>query len=140
MIERARQRLSSFGLARVQLSVGDATSLKAGEASFDAVFDFGSIHLEPSWQKAVAEVARVLKPGGRFFFELVTSRALRLPYPLLAEGFARMEPPNPELFMQELDRQGIRVGRSFVRPKLAALTGFVGDLIGVGTVTELPPS
>ena len=136
MIESARQRLSSYGLARVQLAVGDATSLKAGDARFDAVFDFGAIHLERSWQKALAEVARVLKPGGRFFFELVTSRALRLSYPLLTESFARMEPPNPDLFIKELERQGIMVGQSFVRPKLAALTGWVGDLIGVGWVTE----
>lgn len=137
MIDRARQRLSSRGWARVQLSVGDATSLNAREATYDAVFDFGAIHLEKGWKKAVAEVARVLKPGGRFFFELVTSPALRLPYPLLTEAFDRMEPPSPELFMEELHRQRITVGRSFVRPKLAALTGFVGDLIGVGRVSEL---
>jgi ubiquinone/menaquinone biosynthesis C-methylase UbiE len=136
MIDRARQRLSSYTVAQVQLDVGDATSLKAGDATFDAVFDFGAIHLERSWQKAVAEVARVLKPGGRFFFELVTSRALRFPYPLLTEAFARMEPPSPDLFMEELERQGIRVGGGFVRPKFAALTGFVGDLIGVGRVAE----
>jgi hypothetical protein len=51
-----------------------------------------------------------------------------------------MEPPNPELFMEELDRQGIMVGQRFLRPKLAALTGWVGDLIGVGKVAELSPS
>lgn len=132
MIERARQRLSSDELARAHLSVGDATSLNAADATFDAVFDFGAIHLERSWRRAVAEVARVLKPDGRFFFELVTNRALRLSYPLLTEAFARMEPPNPELFIEELQRLGIVVGQSFVRPRLAALTGWVGDLIGVG--------
>lgn len=132
MIERARQRFSPDELARVHLSVGDATCLNAADATFDAVFDFGAIHLERNWRQAVAEVARVLRPGGRFFFELVTSRALRLSYPLLTEALARMEPPNLALFMKELQRQGIVVGRSFVRPTLAALTGWVGDLIGVG--------
>ena len=132
MIEHARRRLSSYGSPRLQLGVGDATSLIAGDATFDAVFDFGAIHLERNWRKAVAEVGRVLKPGGRFFFELVASRTLRLAYPLLTEAFAGMEPPHSQLFMEELERQGIMVGRSFVQPRLAALTGWVGDLVGVG--------
>ncbi len=134
MIEHARRRLASYGLDRVQLSVGDVTSIKAGDATFDAVFDFGAIHLEPDWRKALSEVRRVLNPGGKFFFEWVTSSALRLPYPLVTEAFGRMEPPDPHLLMHELERQGIMVGQSFVRPRLAALTGFVGDLIGVGMV------
>jgi ubiquinone/menaquinone biosynthesis C-methylase UbiE len=136
MIERARRRLAAYGLARVQLSVGDVTAIGAGDATFDAVFDFGAIHLEPNWLKAVAEVRRVLKPGGKFFFEWVTRSVLRLPYPLVTEAFGRMEAPGPGLLMQELERQGIVVGRSFVCPRVAALTGFVGDLVGVGRVAE----
>ena len=140
MIERARRRLASYGLDRVQLAVGNVTSLTANTATFDAVFDFGAIHLERAWRKAVAEVARVLKPGGRFFFELVTSRTLRLSYPLLTEGFADMEPPSPQLFFKELELQGITVGGSFVRPGLPASTGWVGDLIGVGWRGKSPKS
>ena len=134
MIERARRRLAAYGPARVRLSVGDVTSIKAGDATFDVVFDFGAIHLEPNWRKAVAEVRRVLRPDGKFFFEWVTSRVLRLPYPLVTEAFGRMEPPGMGLLMQELERQGIIVGQRFVCPKLAALTGFVGDLVGVGLI------
>src|SRR5439155_9093902 len=120
----------------VQLSVVDVTSMKADDATFDAGFDFGAIHLEPNWRKALSEVRRVLKPGGKFFFEWVTSSFLRLPYPLVTESFGRMEPPSPGLLMQELEREGIMVGQSFVCPRLAALTGFVGDLVGVGRVAE----
>jgi len=134
MIAGARGRLAAYGPARVQLSVGDVTSIRADDATFDAVFDFGAIHLEPNWQKALAEVRRVLKPGGKFFFEWVTSGALRLTYPFVTEAFGRMEPPDPKLLMHELERQGIIVGQKFVCPRLPALTGFVGDLIGVGLV------
>src|SRR5438105_3764953 len=132
MIERAHRRLAAYGLARVKLSVGDVTSIKGDDATFDAVFDFGAIHLEPNWRKALSKVRRVLKPGGRFFFEWVTSGFLRLPYPLVTEAFGRMEPPSPGLLMQELESEGIIVGHSFVCPRLAALTGFVGDLVGAG--------
>jgi len=76
MIERARRRLASYGPDRVTLTVGNVTSLTAKTATFDAVFDFGAIHLEPAWQEAIAQVARVLKPGGRFFFEFVTNPGL----------------------------------------------------------------
>ena len=134
MIECARRHLAACGLADVQLSVGNVTCLHAPDARFDAVFDFGAIHLEPDWRKAIAEVRRVLKPGGKFFFEWVTSRFLRLPYPLVTAGFGRMESPSPRLLLQELERLGIAVGQSFVCPRLAALSGFVGDLIGVGVV------
>ena len=35
------------------------------------MFDFGIIHHVPQWRRALAEVARVLKPGGRFYAEEV---------------------------------------------------------------------
>ena len=132
MIERARRRLTKYAAPRVRLGLGDITSLKAEDASFDAVFDFGAIHIEQNWEKALAQISRVLKPGGRYFFELVTSRALRLAYPFLSEGFATMQPPTARLFFEELERDGIVVGRHFVRPRFASLTGYVGDLVGVG--------
>jgi hypothetical protein len=37
--------------------------------------------------------------------------------------------------MNELERQGIMVGQRFACPKLPALTGFAGDLLGVGLAT-----
>ena len=134
MVECARRRLAAYDPTRVQLSVGDLTSIQAGDATFDAVFDFGAIHLEPDWRKGIAEVRRVLKPGGKFYFEWVTSRFLRLPYPFVTENFGRMEAPNSGQLINALERQGIMVGQNFVCPKFAALSGFVGDLLGVGRI------
>ena len=131
MIERARRRLASYGPDRVKLTVGNVTSLIAKTATFDAVFDFGAIHLEPAWKEAIAQVARVLKPGGRFFFEFVTNRCLRLSYPLMTEGFSAMAPPSQEDLFHELGKNGLAVDGTFVRPWLPALTGWVGDLVGV---------
>ncbi|MEU0352770.1 class I SAM-dependent methyltransferase [Streptomyces sp. NPDC006237] len=82
MIERARRRLARYG-NRVRFAVGDATDLRAAfdadDGTYDAVFDFGIIHHIPAWRDAVAEAARVLKPGGRFYFEEVTATALARP-------------------------------------------------------------
>lgn len=75
MVELARRRLARFD-GRVTVAEGDATRIAAEGNTFDAVFDFGIIHHVPIWQDAVREVARVLRPGGRFFFEEVTKHAL----------------------------------------------------------------
>jgi ubiquinone/menaquinone biosynthesis C-methylase UbiE len=77
MIDLARRRLSSIAPHRPNLAVGSATAIPASDESFDAVFDFGILHHVPEWQKAVREIARVLRPGGLFFFEEVTTQALQ---------------------------------------------------------------
>src|SRR5262245_27062953 len=136
MVECARRRLAAKGLAGVHLNVGNVTCVEAGDATYEAVFDFGAIHLEPEWRAAIAEVRRVLKPGGKFFFEWVTGSLLRLPYPLTTEGFGRMKAPDPKQLMLELEHHGIIVGQNFVCPKIAAASSFVGDLVGVGVVAE----
>jgi len=76
MLALARERLAPRG-SRVRLWVGDATSIPAPDASYDAVFDFGIIHHVPRWRLALAEVRRVLKPGGRFYAEEVLASVVR---------------------------------------------------------------
>jgi len=68
MIKRAAKRLKNRG-NRVRLWVGDAAQIDAPDDSYDAVFDFGIIHHIPDWRNCLAEVHRVLKPGGRFYAE-----------------------------------------------------------------------
>lgn len=75
-IERARKRLQSRHDGRFTLIQGDAERLPFADTSFDAVFDFGVLHHVPDWQAGIAEIHRVLKPGGTFFFEEVTKAAL----------------------------------------------------------------
>jgi ubiquinone/menaquinone biosynthesis C-methylase UbiE len=78
MISQAAERLSRFG-SRVNLWVGDATAIDAPDAQYDAVFDFGILHHVPDWLRAVSEIHRVLKPGGRFYGEEVLGRFLMNP-------------------------------------------------------------
>lgn len=126
MIALAQRRLSAFPASRLTLFVGDAAAIEAEDASYDAVFDFAIIHHVPVWQRAVAEVARVLKPGGKFFFEEVTKQALDrwfyrtfLDHPK-TNRFTALE------FIAELERQGIMVGEK-------QLEWFLGDfVVGVG--------
>ena len=75
-IGRARRRLATRLGDRLTLSVGGVETLPFENEMFDAVFDFGMLHHVPVWQHGVGEIRRVLKPGGRFFFEEVTRQAL----------------------------------------------------------------
>jgi ubiquinone/menaquinone biosynthesis C-methylase UbiE len=68
MVARAEKRLARRG-DRVRLWVGDAERIDAPDATYDALFDFGIIHHVPRWRGALAEAARVVRPGGRFYVE-----------------------------------------------------------------------
>lgn len=70
MVALARKRLRARE-RQVRLWVGDAAAIAAHDAVYDAVFDFGIVHHVPDWRRALAEVQRVLKPGGRFYAEEV---------------------------------------------------------------------
>lgn len=63
-IEHTRQRLAAFGL-KSNLAVGDAENLDFPDESFDLVYSWGVLHHSPDTPKAIAEVWRVLKCGGR---------------------------------------------------------------------------
>ncbi len=49
--------------------VADATNLPFEDGSFDAVFDFDSIHHIEDWRKCLQEIKRVLKPRGEVILE-----------------------------------------------------------------------
>jgi ubiquinone/menaquinone biosynthesis C-methylase UbiE len=70
MVDLARERLAARGPS-VRIWQGDAEHIDAPDATYDAVFDFAIVHHIPDWRGALWEVARVLKPGGRFYGEEV---------------------------------------------------------------------
>jgi SAM-dependent methyltransferase len=64
MVERAREGARAERLDNVEFGVGDATSLEFDEASFDGAVTRFSLHHIPLPQRVVAEMARVVRPGG----------------------------------------------------------------------------
>ena len=65
MRRRATQGASVSGLDNVDVRSGDATRLPVDDRSIDAVISNGVLNLVPEKVLAIAEIARVLKPGGR---------------------------------------------------------------------------
>lgn len=87
-LQVARRRAAENGASNVEFVCGDAENLAFPDATFDVVYSFGVIHHTPLVQRAVAEIERVLRPGGRAFVMIyhahslvnLVHRALRLPF------------------------------------------------------------
>ena len=62
-VAHTQERFAAMGL-RSELSVGDAERLAYPDATFDLVYSWGVLHHSPDTEAAIAEVHRVLKPGG----------------------------------------------------------------------------
>ncbi len=65
MRQRASQGAVACGLENVEVHNGEATRLPVDDRSVDVVISNGVLNLVPDKSRAVAEIARVLKPGGR---------------------------------------------------------------------------
>ena len=65
MIERARANIDAAGLKNVEVRKGIIEELPVEDGSVDWVISNCVINLSPEKDKVFAEIARVLKPGGR---------------------------------------------------------------------------
>ena len=108
MVALAARRLAKYG-DRARVFVGDAEAIDAPDDSFDAVVDYGVIHHIPHWQQTLKEIARVLKPGGTFYFEdLLKSLISTWPAPIFFEHPQATQFYGRE-FRSELESAGLRV-------------------------------
>jgi ubiquinone/menaquinone biosynthesis C-methylase UbiE len=76
LVEEAQVAGRSLGLDRVRFEIGDATRLASRDATFDLVMCQTLLAHVPDPRVVVAEMARVLKPGGTLFAAEWTDRAL----------------------------------------------------------------
>ena len=65
MGDRARRGAAACGLTHVEVRDGEATALPVETESVDAVISNGVLNLVAEKTAAIAEIRRVLKPGGR---------------------------------------------------------------------------
>lgn len=84
MLEIGRQKIAQHHLdGKLQLQIGDATNIPFSDETFDAVtIAFGIRNVE-DLQKALREMYRILKPGGRAVileFSLPANRLIRTAY------------------------------------------------------------
>ncbi len=91
MLDVARRRFAGeVEDGRLQLHRGDLTALPLDAASLDAAITTNTIYFIEDLPGAFAEVARVIRPGGRFVVGIGDPEEMRK-YPFTAHGF-RLRP------------------------------------------------
>jgi SAM-dependent methyltransferase len=151
MLDLARRRSASLGLSNVEFLEGRAEELPAPTGRFDAVLASLSLMYVIDRAAAAREIARVLRPGGRFVGSVWggPEEADIVLFQQTAGSFAPAPPvsgvgpgalADPAEFLAELEHAGIRASVE------TETTGFVFDdfssawdvLAGVTTAQLLP--
>ena len=116
MVRRARQRMAGHPLEkRCSFALGDVERLREADASYDAVLCMGVLEYLPRYSAALAEMTRVLKPGGVVVITLPNRASAyhvaASAYRQLRGGRRRQLPHNrcvPWTFDRELAAVGLR--------------------------------
>ena len=66
MFEIGRARADKAGVNNLTFTLGTLNEFNGGSSSIDAVLGLNVIHLAPGRIELIAEIARILKPGGVF--------------------------------------------------------------------------
>ncbi len=75
----ARKRAKAMGVKNVKFQVGSALDLPFADASFDCVIFSGVLMITEEPVKALAEMARVTKPGGMLYLLVYATEGIRWP-------------------------------------------------------------
>lgn len=115
----ASRRAAEEGLSQLTFQVEDAENLNSPDASFDRVLcSLGLMHF-PAPQKALSEMERVLKPGGRFV-GAVWGEASQAPFIQAALATLSRNFPPPKIERPSM----FRFGQPAALEKLIAEAGF----------------
>ena len=131
MVELARERLGENADVRVA-DLG--APLPYLDDAFDLVVASLSLHYVEDWASALAELRRVLKPGGRLIVSIIHPTVYAIVYPE-ADYFALTQ------YSEDYDfGEGTVWMTYWHRPLQDVINTFVDAGFGIKTVTEPPPA
>ncbi|MDR3085468.1 MAG: class I SAM-dependent methyltransferase [Christensenellaceae bacterium] len=89
MVAAASRRCRRFiELGAMRLELGSAESLPYPDGFFDLIYTVNTVYFWPDLDQGMAEIARALKPGGRFLNLFYTAKRLDL-LPFTSSGFMK---------------------------------------------------
>jgi ubiquinone/menaquinone biosynthesis C-methylase UbiE len=132
MLEQARKRGT-----RAKLVESSVYSMPFPDGSFDVALNTISCHFYLEQVRAFREIARVLRPGGRFFCAV-------LPQPLLDRAerveliLARHRHAHVDIGVRQRDHPGVGVGIEVHRARRTRRAAAVPEHAAAGDVAPLP--
>ena len=94
LLERARAKAMTAGLANVEFRLADMTALEYPDGNFDAVVSVFSIFFVPDMEGLVRELWRMVRPGGKL---AVTTWGPRFCEPAYSRWFIALGKERPDL-------------------------------------------
>ena len=110
MVALAQKRVARYG-RRAHVYVGDAEAIDMPDGTFEAVVEYGVFHHVHDWQQALREVARVLRPGGIFYFEDFLKGFVSAPLIRVLFGHGHVTEFTAQEFRAGLEAAGLQVRR-----------------------------
>lgn len=120
MLRRAGRRARARSLKQVELLAADMTELPFADGEVDLFLSYSGLHMVDDPQKAVAEIARCLKPGGQLIGTTFLSDCSRRARALFKAGSYRGHPLPPS----REDLRGWLEAASFDNPTIGPQAGF----------------
>lgn len=110
MLRRAQRRAAKRSLRQVELVKADMVNLPFADAEVDLFLSFSGLHMIPEPEKAVAEIGRCLKPGGRVVGTTFLSDGTRRARAIFRAGSYRGHalPPDRARLSSWLEAAGLR--------------------------------
>ena len=103
VLEEAKRRVKKAGLeGKIRFEYGDLTNLTLDDESYQYIFSWGVIIHIPELARALSELVRILKPGGRL--ALYTTNASAWDYVVLGAARAVFRRSHPALEESRLGR------------------------------------
>jgi ubiquinone/menaquinone biosynthesis C-methylase UbiE len=99
MLEIGRGKASEAEIDNITFTRATLAEFNADNASYDVVLSLNVIHLLPDRQAAIAEVARILKPGGIFVSSTVCLGQSYLRFIKLVAPLGKMLGLMPDVFV-----------------------------------------
>lgn len=151
-VDASPDMVSAARARGVHADNASAESLPYPDSSFHAVFSNAALHWVRDHDAMMAEVHRVLKPGGRFVAEMgghgnIAAIRVALAAALAQHGFPGREDdinyyPTPDAYTQRLERHGFAVLRIALIPRPTPLAaGGIEEWLGTfrrGLLDSLP--
>jgi 2-polyprenyl-3-methyl-5-hydroxy-6-metoxy-1,4-benzoquinol methylase len=123
-LEISSQRFRIMGLSG-QFAQGNAEQLPFASQSFDCVCSMGVLHHTPRTQKAIDEITRVLRPGGRLilmFYNKISYRNL-ICYPAAKLLLASCRHKSLQQLRNENDGSGNPLAKVYSKNELRRMLG-----------------